>query len=55
MLLMPLNSTTTKTKRRWLKTGIQFVDGKACESVIATDEWLNWSLNHVGEDADTAE
>lgn len=30
--------------RRWVKTGIEFLNGKAHVSVVATDRWSDWSL-----------
>ena len=30
--------------RRWLKTGIEFVDGAPRVSVVTKDRWADWSL-----------
>jgi uncharacterized protein len=33
------------TGRRWIKAGIEFVDGRPHVSVVAKDRWADWSLH----------
>ncbi|KAK7676776.1 hypothetical protein QCA50_020244 [Cerrena zonata] len=37
----------TLSKRRWLKTGIEFYHGKPNLSTVASREWSDWSLNKI--------
>jgi regulation of enolase protein 1 (concanavalin A-like superfamily) len=30
--------------RKWVKTGVEFVDGKPHVSTVAKDNWADWSL-----------
>lgn len=32
------------TQKRWIKTGIEFYNNKPKMSVVAADEWADWSL-----------
>lgn len=42
-LIIVLNPADEQ-KRRWIKTGIEFMRGKAHLSTVAKDRWADWSL-----------
>lgn len=33
---------------KWVKTGVEFVEGKAWVSTVACDNWADWSLSSAG-------
>jgi uncharacterized protein len=37
-------SSATPEQKRWVKTGIEFYHGRPFMSVVAADEWADWSL-----------
>jgi regulation of enolase protein 1 (concanavalin A-like superfamily) len=45
ILFIPVGNTTT-----WLKTGIEFFDGKPYVGTVATDSWSDWSLVPLGKE-----
>lgn len=42
-------------EKKWVKAGIEFFDGRACASVVAKDNWADWSLVEIESDAVTVE
>ncbi|KAI0069651.1 hypothetical protein K474DRAFT_1610163 [Panus rudis PR-1116 ss-1] len=40
-------SESTKTKRFWLKSGIEYFHDKPNLSTVASREWSDWSLNEI--------
>jgi len=36
------------TRRKWIKTGIEFYDDQAFVSTVAADRWADWSLMDTG-------
>jgi regulation of enolase protein 1 (concanavalin A-like superfamily) len=38
------------TQKRWVKSGIEFYQGKPMMSVVAADEWADWSLLPLGKE-----
>lgn len=42
MLVLPAKKSNTQ--KRWVKAGIEFYQNKPCMSVVAADEWADWSL-----------
>lgn len=40
--------------RKWIKTGIEFVDGTPMFSVVSKDRWADWSLRPVSRPGDTS-
>lgn len=36
------------TKQRWVKAGVEMLDGKTYMSVVAADRWADWSLRPHG-------
>ncbi|KAK3168100.1 hypothetical protein OEA41_004546 [Lepraria neglecta] len=38
------NSESSKSERRWIKTGIEFYNGAPMVSTVACDRWADWSL-----------
>ena len=43
-LVLILPSKSSSTQKRWVKAGIEFYNNKPCMSVVAADEWADWSL-----------
>lgn len=44
MLPPKKKSSATQEQKRWVKTGIEFYNGRPFMSVVAADEWADWSL-----------
>ncbi|KAF6235437.1 hypothetical protein HO173_006633 [Letharia columbiana] len=42
-------------EKKWVKAGIEFFDGRACATVVAKDNWADWSSVEVGSDTVTVE
>ena len=57
MLVLP-QSDTGGGNPKFVKTGIEFYDGRPQLSVVAVDRWADWSLaggsSSVGKDADSS-
>jgi regulation of enolase protein 1 (concanavalin A-like superfamily) len=43
-LVLVLPAKKSGTQKRWVKTGIEFYNNKPRMSVVAADEWADWSL-----------
>jgi regulation of enolase protein 1 (concanavalin A-like superfamily) len=43
-LVLVLPPKKSGTQKRWIKTGIEFYNNKPRMSVVAADEWADWSL-----------
>jgi regulation of enolase protein 1 (concanavalin A-like superfamily) len=43
-VLPPKKSSANPEQKRWVKTGIEFYHGRPFMSVVAADEWADWSL-----------
>jgi len=41
------NSATKDTHPKWVKAGVEVNDGQAFASVVARDEWADWSLGKL--------
>lgn len=39
--------------RKWIKSGIEYVDGTPMFSVVSKDRWADWSLRPVSQPGDT--
>lgn len=42
-------------EKKWVKAGIEFFDGRPCASVVAKDNWADWSLVDIESDTVTVE
>ena len=55
MLVLPPHKESENRKdrgqRRWVKTGIEFFEGKPNISTVASDRWSDWSLAPLPEDS----
>ncbi|KAL1953813.1 hypothetical protein VTO42DRAFT_2140 [Malbranchea cinnamomea] len=48
-LLITMHDVSGSCERKWVKTGIEFVNGKPHVSTVAKDKWADWSLLPVPE------
>lgn len=53
-LLIGMHDATGHQVRKWVKTGIEFVDGKPHVSAVSKDRWADLSLSPVPEAASAA-
>lgn len=44
MVVLPSTKSRPTNQKRWIKTGIEFYQGKPMMSVVAADLWADWSL-----------
>lgn len=44
LLALHEKGTTKHEERKWVKTGIEFVNGRPNVSTVAKDQWADWSL-----------
>lgn len=55
MLVLPPHKVSEdredRGQRRWVKTGIEFFEGKPNISTVASDRWSDWSLAPLPEDS----
>jgi regulation of enolase protein 1 (concanavalin A-like superfamily) len=49
IVLPPKKSSPSPQQKRWVKTGIEFYHGRPFMSVVAADEWADWSLVPLSE------
>jgi regulation of enolase protein 1 (concanavalin A-like superfamily) len=50
IVLPPKKSAVSPEQKRWVKAGIEFYQGRPFMSVVAADEWADWSLVPLSED-----
>ena len=53
-LILVLPSKDSNSPHRWIKTGIEFVNGKANISTVASDRWSDWSLCPLSNEGGTS-
>jgi regulation of enolase protein 1 (concanavalin A-like superfamily) len=53
-LIFVLPAKKSGTQKRWIKTGIEFYHNKPCMSVVAADEWADWSLSLLSPEKERA-
>ncbi|KAL8896818.1 MAG: hypothetical protein Q9207_007522 [Kuettlingeria erythrocarpa] len=51
LLVLPGEEGQDRKQRRWIKTGVEFFDGKPNISTVACDRWADWSLAPLPDDA----
>lgn len=49
LLVLPGDYISDRKQRRWIKTGVEFFDGKPNVSTVACDRWADWSLAPLPE------
>ncbi|KAH8674761.1 hypothetical protein BGZ60DRAFT_484502 [Tricladium varicosporioides] len=53
-LILVLPPKKSSTQKRWVKTGIEVYKEKLQMSVVATDEWADWSMQPLSPEDDAA-
>ncbi|KAL8750762.1 MAG: hypothetical protein Q9184_006309 [Pyrenodesmia sp. 2 TL-2023] len=51
LLVLPGTKGSDRNQRRWIKTGVEFFDGKPNISTVACDRFADWSLAPLPDDA----
>ncbi|KAL8826619.1 MAG: hypothetical protein Q9170_007334 [Blastenia crenularia] len=51
ILIIPTSNGADKKEKKWIKTGIEFFDGRPNVSTVACDRWADWSLAPLPEGA----
>ncbi|RFU25932.1 hypothetical protein B7463_g10399, partial [Scytalidium lignicola] len=50
VFVLPPSPSSSEKQRRWVKSGVEFVDGKPFVSTVAADRWADWSLVKLGDE-----
>ena len=51
LLILPGEKGQDRKERKWIKTGVEFYDGRPNLSTVATDRWSDWSLAPIPENS----
>ncbi|KAL8922313.1 MAG: hypothetical protein Q9208_005283 [Pyrenodesmia sp. 3 TL-2023] len=51
LLVLPGEKGSDRKQRRWIKTGVEFFEGKTNISTVACDRYADWSLAPLPDDA----